>query len=52
MLPKGRAIDAIKKDLPTNPHLRDVWMERGVIKGTEKTRRAVSRKSRQSTGNG
>jgi hypothetical protein len=52
MLPKGRAIDAIKKDLPSNPHLRDLWMERGIVKRTERTRKAVSRKSQQSTGNG
>jgi hypothetical protein len=51
VLPKGGAIEAIRKVPPSNPHLRDLWIERGLMRRSAKTRKAV-KKSRRPVGQG
>lgn len=52
-LPRSRAIDAIRKEPPSNPHLRNIWIERGLLRPSENLRKkSTSRKSRRPDGGG
>jgi hypothetical protein len=42
VLPKGRAINSIRKDPPLNPHLREVWIERGLLPRSDKRRKSAN----------
>lgn len=51
MLPKGGIIDFLKKTPPSNPFLREVWKERGLLDEPDKPR-ARSTKQRRPEGSG
>jgi len=51
LLPKRGVIDFLKKDLPSNPFLREVWKERGILGKSDKPRKSRL-KSRQPGGSG
>jgi hypothetical protein len=52
VLPKGGALDAIRKDPPSNPHLRDLWIERGLIRRSDKRQKRATKKIRRPVGRG
>jgi hypothetical protein len=52
VVPKGGVIDAVREDPPSNPHLRDLWIERGLIGPPEKPRKRAVKKLRRPVGNG
>lgn len=51
-VPKGRLIEAIRKDPPSNPHLRDVWIQRGLIRQSSESPKPSTRKLRRRDGKG
>jgi hypothetical protein len=51
-LPQGKAIDAIRRDPPLNPHLREIWLAQGLLRRTESARSTAKTKARRPSGQG